>query len=183
MEQEGNSVESNLEKSKTTSSDSKEGCDPPRAACNYCGEDYAADRHNNDFAKSETENDIAFGKMKKLDIEGIRKSLAKMVLLDELPFKMVEGEGFRAYSQVLEPRFVVSSRITVARDCMKLYVEEKKALKKLLKSQRVCLTTDTWTSIQNLNYMCLTAHWIDDSWKLQKRILNFLVLRITKEPQ
>ncbi|KAL0385845.1 UNVERIFIED_CONTAM: hypothetical protein Sradi_2978800 [Sesamum radiatum] len=135
-----------------------EGRDPPRAACNYCGEDYAADRHNNgttslwrhlenrctkyphkkdksqksitDFAKSETENDIAFGKMKKLDIEGIRKSLAKMVILDELPFKMVEGEGFRAYSQVLEPRFVVPSRITVARDCMKLYVEEKKALKK-----------------------------------------------------
>ncbi|KAL0431053.1 UNVERIFIED_CONTAM: putative AC transposase [Sesamum radiatum] len=89
---------------------------------------------------------------------------------------MVEGEGFRAYSQVLEPRFVVPSRITVARDCMKLYVEEKKALKKLLKSQRVCLTTDTWTSIQNLNYMCLTAHWIDDSWKLQKKILNFLVV-------
>ncbi|KAL0429250.1 UNVERIFIED_CONTAM: hypothetical protein Sradi_0551000 [Sesamum radiatum] len=59
-----------------------------------------------------------------------------MVILDELPFKMVEGEGFRAYSQVLEPRFVVPSRITVARDCMKLYVEEKKALKKLLKSQR-----------------------------------------------
>ena len=33
--------------------------------------------------------------------------------------------------------------------------------------------TDTWTSIQNINYMCLTVHWIDIDWKLNKRILNF----------
>ena len=37
----------------------------------------------------------------------------------------------------------------------------------------MCLTTDTWTFIQNLNYMCLTCHFIDDAWKLHKRILNF----------
>jgi len=32
---------------------------------------------------------------------------------------------------------------------------------------------DTLTSIHNLNYMCLTCHYIDDAWKLRKRILNF----------
>ena len=37
----------------------------------------------------------------------------------------------------------------------------------------MCLTTDIWTSVQNLNYMCLTCHFIDDAWKLHKRILNF----------
>ena len=42
--------------------------------------------------------------------------------------------------------------------------------------QRVCLTTDTWTSIQNVNYMVLTAHFIDNDWKLQKRILNFCTI-------
>ena len=39
--------------------------------------------------------------------------------------------------------------------------------------QRVCLTTDTWTSIQRINYMCLTAHYIDNNWTLKKKILNF----------
>lgn len=38
---------------------------------------------------------------------------------------------------------------------------------------RVSLTTDTWTSCQNLNYMCLTAHFIDADWNLKKKILNF----------
>jgi len=48
-------------------------------------------------------------------------------------------------------------------------------LKNLLKVtyQGACLTTDTWTFIQNINYMCLTVHWIDIDWKLNKKILNF----------
>jgi hypothetical protein len=59
------------------------------------------------------------------------------------------------------------------RDCLKIYVVEKEKLKKALKDQHVCLTTDTWTSIQNINYMCLTTHWIDEGWNLNKRIQNF----------
>ena len=35
------------------------------------------------------------------------------------------------------------------------------------------MTTDTWTSIQNLNYMVVTAHFIDGDWTYQKKILNF----------
>ena len=37
----------------------------------------------------------------------------------------------------------------------------------------MCLTTDAWTSIQNLNYMSLTCYFINNDWKLHKRILNF----------
>ena len=35
------------------------------------------------------------------------------------------------------------------------------------------MTTDTWTSLQNVNYMVLTAHFIDLDWVLHKMILNF----------
>ncbi|CAN1337708.1 Zinc finger BED domain-containing protein RICESLEEPER 2 [Linum perenne] len=38
---------------------------------------------------------------------------------------------------------------------------------------RICLTTDTWTSIKQMNYMCLTAHFIDRDWKLRKKIIGF----------
>jgi len=66
----------------------------------------------------------------------------------------------------------------ITRDCFKLYLEESRKLKTFLKKScvRVCLTTDTWTSIQNLNYICLTAHFIDEDWKLHKRILNFCLI-------
>ncbi|XP_026452255.1 zinc finger BED domain-containing protein RICESLEEPER 2-like [Papaver somniferum] len=56
-----------------------------------------------------------------------------------------------------------------------MYVEEKNNLKTyfLTSKQSVSLTTGTWTSPNNFNYICVTAHYIDQNWKLQKRILMF----------
>ncbi|KAK9283951.1 hypothetical protein L1049_012208 [Liquidambar formosana] len=99
-----------------------------------------------------------------------------MIIVDELLFRHLEKEGFRSFCAVLEPKFTLLCRTTVTRDSMKLFYEEKGKLKKALKKQRICLTTYTWTSIQNLNYMCLIAHWIDANWNLQKRILNFCLV-------
>ena len=61
----------------------------------------------------------------------------------------------------------------MARDVIDIYGVEREKLRKALKGRRVCLTTDTWTSIQNLNHMFLTCYFIDDDWNLYKRILNF----------
>ncbi|KAI4345045.1 hypothetical protein L6164_012213 [Bauhinia variegata] len=107
--------------------------------------------------------------------EEIRKALAIFVIEDEMPFSVVEGRGFRYFVNRLEPRFKVPSRRTITRDCYQLFLDEKSRLKEFLKKScvRPCLTTDCWTSIQNISYMCLTTHFIDEHWRLQKRILNF----------
>ncbi|KAF7822115.1 zinc finger BED domain-containing protein RICESLEEPER 2-like [Senna tora] len=65
--------------------------------------------------------------------EECRKALPEFVICDEQPFRVVEGHGFRKYSNRLEPRFPVPSRVTVARDCYKLFIEESKKLKAFLK--------------------------------------------------
>ena len=86
-----------------------------------------------------------------------------MIIIDELPFRFVEGEGFKRLMRVVQSRQIkLPCRTTVARDFMALYMNAKKILKQALKGQRVCLTMDTWTSIQNRNYMCLTMHYIDN---------------------
>ncbi|KAL4325049.1 hypothetical protein GQ457_11G023860 [Hibiscus cannabinus] len=79
------------------------------------------------------------------------------------------------FYKVFIPDFNPPSRATITRDCYALFVEKRKTLKDFFKnlSSRVCLTTDTWTSAQNLSYMCLTAHFVDDTWKLHKMIINF----------
>ena len=40
----------------------------------------------------------------------------------------------------------------------------------------VSLTLNTWTSIQNMNYMCVIAHYIDERWGLNKKILKFCLI-------
>ncbi|XP_050248897.1 zinc finger BED domain-containing protein RICESLEEPER 2-like [Quercus robur] len=109
-------------------------------------------------------------------VEASRKALAKMVIIDEFPFRFVEGYGFQRYSTIVQPKLRIRdipSCQTLARDVIGIYGVEREKLNGALKGHRVCLTTDTWTSIQNLNYMSLTFHFIDDDWKLHKRILNF----------
>jgi hypothetical protein len=61
------------------------------------------------------------------------------------------------------------------KDCLKLYMRDKNILKNTFFTidQRVCLTTHTWTLIQNMNYMYITRHFIDTNWKYHKRILAF----------
>jgi hypothetical protein len=40
----------------------------------------------------------------------------------------------------------------------------------------ICITIDTWTSIQNLNYMCVTAHFINGDWMLHNKIIKFCLI-------
>lgn len=114
----------------------------------------------------------------KFDKQACRKALSNFVVLDEQPFSAVDGEGFKYYSKVMQPQFTLPSRRTVARDCFQLHLDEKQKLKALFKSDcnRVALTTDCWTSIQNQNYLTLTAHFVDNEWNYQKRIISFTVI-------
>ncbi|KAI3409477.1 uncharacterized protein J3R85_019306 [Psidium guajava] len=112
------------------------------------------------------------------DQERCRQMLVRMLVVDEQPFSLVERVGFRDFISQLQPLFNPISRFTVVRDCMKLYHAERISLKTFFRNlkSRVALTTDTWSSIQNLNYLCLTAHFISDDWRLHKRIINFVVM-------
>lgn len=81
----------------------------------------------------------------KFDQGKIRQAVAYMIAIDELPFKFVEGDGFKKVMNEACPRFRIPSRWTVSRDCFDLYDEESKNLKSFMKSscQRISLTADT----------------------------------------
>ncbi|KAI4338317.1 hypothetical protein L6164_016657 [Bauhinia variegata] len=98
------------------------------------------------------------------NVEEIKKALVVFVIKDEMPFSVVEGREFCYFVNRLEPKFPVPSRRTITRDCYQLFLDEKGKLKECLKKScvRACLTIDCWTSIQNISYMCLTIHFIDE---------------------
>lgn len=111
----------------------------------------------------------------KFDSEAIHNEMVKMFVALEIPFERVDHAAFHNFMSVVQQGFKVPSSIALTHDVLSLWETEKTRLKKFLSQQcqRVCLTIDTWTSSQNLCYMCLTVHFIDNEWKMHKKVLNF----------
>lgn len=67
----------------------------------------------------------------KFDQELCRRKLNEMIIKDELPFRIVEGEGFGEFVNTLQPRFKIPSRWTISRDCYQLFLVENERLRDL----------------------------------------------------
>ncbi|KAK8668344.1 hypothetical protein V6N13_105802 [Hibiscus sabdariffa] len=119
--------------------------------CNYCGKciaykpSYGTSGMKNHIARCGTSKIVQVPTCWQFDQDNCRKALARMLIVDELPFVFVEHEGFRYFCKQLCPKFVPPSRKTVTRDCYSIFIEERSKLKDIFSklSSRVCLTTDT----------------------------------------
>jgi hypothetical protein len=96
--------------------------------------------------------------------------------MHEYPFSIAQHRYFVKFIKSLRPSFPSKSCVTVHKEIMELYKKEKNLLYAQFNKLSCCVSfiMDTWTSIQNKSYLCVTAHWIDDNWKMQKRIINFM---------
>ncbi|PON70055.1 Ribonuclease H-like domain containing protein [Trema orientale] len=104
-----------------------------------------------------------------------------MIILHEYPLSMVDHEGFREYSNSLQPLFKVVTRNNIRSDIFKIFEDEKKKKKKKTmklfecNKSRIAITTDLCTANnQKRGYMTLTAHYIDDSWTLKTRVMRYI---------
>lgn len=112
----------------------------------------------------------------KFDPQKSRMDLAVAIVKHDYPFNMGEHEFFEYFLHGLNPNFKFMSRNTLRSDVLSLYKLEKDKIYKFLDGQtsRVTLTTDMWTSDHsNVAYACLTCHFINDKWKLKKKIIPF----------
>ncbi|GJU21278.1 zinc finger BED domain-containing protein RICESLEEPER 2 [Tanacetum coccineum] len=143
------------------------------AYCKWCPAVYKADSVK--MVQKKIGGDVEGGSTSgtlqtwKYDEKVIKKSLIELIVLAELPFKFVEHPAFHKFCTNMQPKFNLPSRFTIARDVSKFYLEERKDLVNFLSnsSTTVHLTTDTWTSsCKRMNFMVLTAHFIDDNWNV-----------------
>ncbi|PRQ28738.1 putative transcription factor/ chromatin remodeling BED-type(Zn) family [Rosa chinensis] len=79
----------------------------------------------------------------------IDEKLYKMIIRDELPFRHVEGFGFKAFMLEDQPQWIQPSRKLVANGVWELYLSEKGKMMSIFSqhAKRVSVITDTWTSI------------------------------------
>ncbi|XP_075477228.1 zinc finger BED domain-containing protein RICESLEEPER 1-like isoform X2 [Primulina tabacum] len=104
--------------------------------------------------------------------------LARMIIMHGYPLSMVEDIGFKTFVRNLQPLFDLVTVDKVQADCMEIYRKEKHRIYEELDKLpgKVSLSAERWTSNGDTAYLSLIAHFIDDSWELKKRVLNFLAI-------
>ncbi|KAJ0473936.1 putative transcription factor/ chromatin remodeling BED-type(Zn) family [Helianthus annuus] len=155
------------------------------AICNHCGSSFVGDsgtsnlknhlkrKHKELVGASDSSLNAS---TQEFSQEKSRRDLAIMLIKHNYPLSMVDHKYFRIYSHGLNPEFVIHSRNSIRSDIISIYKEEKEKMYSFLESvsSKVTLTTDIWTSDhQNLAYICLTAHFIDENWELKNKILAY----------
>jgi len=112
-------------------------------------------------------------KLSKARSAEIDRRIAAFVACDGRPISTVEGDGFRDLITYIEPDYDVKSRATTTSHIKRMYDAGSKSLKlQLSKAKYVAFTTDLWTSIQNIAYMCVTVHWLTPEWHIRSAIMQ-----------
>ncbi|EOA22943.1 hypothetical protein CARUB_v10003680mg, partial [Capsella rubella] len=104
-----------------------------------------------------------------------RKACNELLVLAQLPLAFIESLAMRHFCSKLQ-LYKPHSRRTATRDIVEMFVKKRAAMKKILEhnSQRMSLTTDIWTATTTrASYMVITAHFVDDMWRLRKMIIGF----------
>ncbi|XP_042438730.1 zinc finger BED domain-containing protein RICESLEEPER 2-like [Zingiber officinale] len=104
--------------------------------------------------------------------------LAKMIILHEYPLHMVENPAFVSFIQSLQPHFKMIDINSIEGEILSIFHTEKQNLMNVFQTMpgRISLTVGLWTSSQSLGYICLSGQYIDNEWKLHRRMLNFLMV-------
>ncbi|KAL6553826.1 hypothetical protein OROMI_019499 [Orobanche minor] len=160
----------------------------PRAYCSHCSvASYIVDSSSGNtnmlnhlkkckaylaFKEKDTEVQQPFDQMVYRDL------VAKAIIRHGYAFSWVKHEGNKNFHCYLNKQVRSICRNTAKSDCLALHRQLKLELKEILRCVlgRICLTSDMWTSCQTLGYMCLTAHYVDSTWTLKSKVLNFLHL-------
>ena len=110
----------------------------------------------------------------------ISRLFALMIVQDLRPLQIVGGEGFKALVAFCEPNYDLPRRkfVTCYREHMHAdLISRMKSV--LTTTEFLSLTSDIWTSAANESYMSVTAHFIDNSWCLNRMVLPTLPLEDT----
>jgi hypothetical protein len=86
----------------------------------------------------------------------------------------IERPGFRRFCNVAVPKFVIPSRKVIVKTFLRMYESKKEEHRKELSSH--CVFDNQNIDIASKHKLYGTAHFIDNGWKMHKRVLNFYVI-------
>src|SRR3954469_17624986 len=100
--------------------------------------------------------------------------LIRIDTLDQA-FTVIENDMFQIMMKRLRPEVQFISADTISSDITKAFKHEQTLIQKKLQSTlgKISLTLNGWTSKNQILFLGITAHWIDENWKLNQITLEF----------
>ncbi|XP_048604271.1 zinc finger BED domain-containing protein RICESLEEPER 2-like [Brassica napus] len=154
-----------------------------RARCNHCGFKFVVEKnHGTSILNRHSTRCPAKPRpdAPKYDHKADREKMSEIIIYHDLLFKYIEYEKVRERDRFLNPDVQHICRQTAAADVYKRYeIEKAKLIEVFVKHKgRVCFTADLWTARSVvMGYICITAHFIDENWRLNNKILAFCNLK------
>lgn len=100
------------------------------------------------------------------------QQVLKVIVKEYYPFSILEGKEFM---ELLNPGYTLLSRKTLSKSLLPIFYNEMyNVVKKEIREndKYINITTDSWTSIKNENYIVVTCHFIDNECKLKSYFLS-----------
>ncbi|KAJ8892105.1 hypothetical protein PR048_004685 [Dryococelus australis] len=104
----------------------------------------------------------------------IDKHLVRMVVKGYYPFSLVEDEELKNFVHILSPAYHLPTRKTLSTSLIsRLYMSVREKVKlNMNEASAVCMTTDSWTFINNESFVAVTVHFVDSESKLSTFLLG-----------
>ncbi|KAH0604042.1 uncharacterized protein H6S33_007073 [Morchella sextelata] len=115
------------------------------------------------------------------DNDQYRELLVSFLVETDSAFRLVEAKSFRRLVQCCNSNCPLISRRTVMEDLQKMHHNLQQSVRSKLEQHiksggRISITLDAWTAGNKLPYLGITAHWIDEEFKLWDIVLDFIRL-------
>lgn len=106
--------------------------------------------------------------------KSLNTQLVKWITKGYHPFSVVDDVEFRKFTQMLNPGYLLPSRKTISNGLLRQIYNDcvQKVKKKFQDIEGVCLTVDSWISINNDSFYAVTAHFINNNDELDSALLK-----------
>jgi hypothetical protein len=106
------------------------------------------------------------------------KELVRLVIDQGWSFWTVEKPSFRRFIQFLRPEAVIISRYKFGQLFYKQYTEATAILlSDLEENTKISIALDAWTSNNHLSFLAIKGYYINNSWQLREKLLDFIPMR------
>ena len=104
------------------------------------------------------------------------RALSQYAAVSNSPFHIGETAPFVNFMRQFLPSWPFIGRDAIVRSVSQQSRQVRRELKanfkKVQQETRLAMTSDMWSSRANDGYLTMTVHWIDDEWRLRKKILG-----------